>query len=268
MSDGSKKLRGTGLDWFDVLAKSIIALATTWLAFESLEWEKQLADIQANQKQQEALLDRQRLLLEERQADLTFRLDLSEHVLDHVSNPERAPAILALVETLPSSDYTTALIQVLRSSDIERVRRGAETTLRQRAELVYESPDFQRSSADTAHLPNITVYLCEERVNAADAIDLVNRVGETLAAAGLADAVKGGIWGGTSFNREIPADARAGKTLIVYDTDPDESWEADQIQRALADIGDLPPVSQLQNTGSSTPWSLSVLVCPEEPSSG
>ncbi|WP_290784869.1 hypothetical protein [Halomonas sp.] len=69
------------------------------------------------------------------------------------------------------------------------------------------------------------------------------------------------VWEGNLY-QEAPESVLRGFSTMIVDSGHAESGEGPVLESALSRVSELPPVKLLNNPGPSTPWLISLVLCP------
>jgi hypothetical protein len=256
-SDESDDSKNLWVKWATV----VISLLTVLLNFQTFLGNDKLRKIEQLQESQKQVLEEQKLLLEKQSADLNFRLNLFDRASKSVfdNNEKQLRILLALVKSLPKSDYSDALLNVLAESADREIKQQATNELKARfsggAEWVYRP-----SNKETAKYPDYDIFICEPAVSNSTTDRLLTSVLTTFDESKRIGSIRVKKWENLS---EFSLQELSGKITVITDKNHDEKKDAETIiNKIMTNVKDIPPVNYQDNRGKSSPWRISIVVCP------
>jgi hypothetical protein len=242
-------------------AAVVVSFLTLILNVQTYFSNEKLKKIEILQNEQKQLLEEQKLLLDKQSADFNFRLDLFDRAAASVkeNNERQLKILLALVQSLPKSDYSDSLLNILTDSSVKTIRQEAVETLISRirggAEWVYR-PSTPKISGFTDY----DIFICDSAISNSTTDTLLTSVLESFDNIDRTGSIRVKKWEKLS---EFSSQELSGKTTVITDKNHPEKSDAERIINAIkTKVKDLPPVNYQDNRGESSPWRISIVLCP------
>ncbi len=186
------------------------------------------------------------------------RLD-SQLILDALGSPSvesRRESLRLLVDArLIANEETREGLRQYFEGDAPR-EPPQVTSFIQSGERVSLTP----RSAENASRTDIDLFICGSARTNLEAQALVERVHRTLEGSGHYGRIALKVWDGALYE-ELPGSELQGAATLIYDAGHGEAAEVEGLRERLAPVAEL-PVREVPNAGPSTPWLLSVVLCP------
>ncbi len=235
-------------NWFNIIGTLVLGILGFWLNFQ-IQTSNELLE------KQRLLLDEQRIVLDEQKADLQFRLELFDRVVKSVGiNKKEGEVVLALVKTLPKSEYSQALLDVLTASPKKEIREKAMTALLKRGDTWIH----KEYSPETSGYADFDVFVCGPALNSQATANLLDEVLQSFDNSRTGQ-IRVRKW---TLLSEFSEDDLANKTTVILDKD--EVKVAYSIIESLSRISNIPPVITVDNPAKESPWRVRVVLCPQE----
>ncbi|WP_254276017.1 hypothetical protein [Halomonas sp. 3H] len=109
---------------------------------------------------------------------------------------------------------------------------------------------------------DIDLFVCGSASTSPVAERLVQDVHLTLADSGRYGRITLKVWDGSLYE-ELSESELKGTATLIYDAGHGEEGELEGLRGLLEPVSALPPLRTVANAGRSTPWLLSLVVCPE-----
>ncbi len=252
MSNGSEKRDSTDL-WIKAAAV-VVSLLTFFLNVQTYFGNEKLKRIELLQEEQKLLLDKQ-------SADFNFRLNLFDRAAASVkdNNERQLKILLALVQSLPKSDYSDSLLNILSDSSNRDIRQKAVDTLIYRlrggAEWVYRP-----STPSISGFTDYDIFICQSAISKSTTNVLLTSVLESFGGIDKTGSIRVKMWDRLSglSDQEL-----SGKTTVITDKSHPETSDARRTMSAIRNkVANLPPVIYQDNRGQGSPWKISIVLCP------
>ncbi len=244
-------------------AAVIVSLLTLVLNVQTYFSNEKLKRIELLQVEQKQVLEQQKLLLDKQSADFNFRLNLFDRAAASVkeNNEKQLKILLVLVQSLPKSDYSDSLLNVLADSSVKEIRQQAVDTLRSRlgggSEWVYR-PSTPKISGFTDY----DIFICDSAISNSTADTLLTSVLKSFDGIDRTGSIRVKKWENIS---ELSSEELSGKTTVITDKNHLEKRDAERIINAIeTKVKDLPPVNYHDNRGESSPWRVGIVLCPRD----
>jgi hypothetical protein len=261
MSISNSSEKENSKDMWIKAAAVVVSLLTLVLNVQTYFSNEKLRKIELLQEEQKRLLEQQKLLLDKQSADFNFRLNLFDRAAASVkeNNERQLKILLALVQSLPKSDYSDSLLNILTDSSVREIRQQAVDTLKSRfrggAEWVYRP-----SNPSISGFTDYDIFICDSAISNSTADTLLTSVLESFNNIDRTGSIRVKKWESISefSNQEL-----SGKTTIITDKNHPEKSDAERIINAIkTKVQNLPPVNYQDNRGQSSPWRISIVLCP------
>ncbi|SEK79013.1 hypothetical protein [Halomonas daqiaonensis] len=112
-----------------------------------------------------------------------------------------------------------------------------------------------------ANKTDIDLFVCGSAKNSESAEALIDRVHQALNESGEFGRIALKVWEGNLY-QEAPESILQGFSTMIVDAGHAESGQVPLMESALSHVSELPPVKVLNNPGPSTPWLISLVLCP------
>ncbi|MFN2332337.1 MAG: hypothetical protein ABR580_10865 [Halomonas sp.] len=113
-----------------------------------------------------------------------------------------------------------------------------------------------------ANRTDIDLFVCGSAKTSASAKALVDNVHQALNESGRFGRIALKVWEGNLY-QEAPESVLQGFATMMVDAGHAEAAEGPVLESALSGVSALPPVKILNNSGPSTPWLISLILCPD-----
>jgi hypothetical protein len=254
---GSDNSQSQWVKW----AAVFISLLTVLLNVQIFLSNEKLKKIELLQESQKQALEEQKLLLQKQNDDLHFRLDLFDRAYTSVkdNNARQLKILLTLVQTLPKSDYSDALLNVLADSTDKEIKQQASNELKDRlssgTEWVYKP-----STKETEIYPDYDIFICEPAISNSTTDRLLISILNSFDKSKRIGSIRIKKWDNLS---EFSLQELSRKTTVLIDKNHDEKKDAETIiNEIVTNVKDLPPVNYQDNRGKRSPWRISIVICP------
>lgn len=257
----NSNVRDDSKDLWIKAAAVIVSLLTLVLNVQTYFSNEKLKRIELLQVEQKQVLEQQKLLLDKQSADFNFRLNLFDRAAASVkeNNEKQLKILLVLVQSLPKSDYSDSLLNILADSSVKEIRQQAVDTLKSRlsggSEWVYRPSD-----PNISKFTDYDIFICDSAISNSTADILLKSVLESFKSIDRTGSIRVKKWEKLSefFSQEL-----SGKTTVITDKNYPEKSDAERIINAIkTKVKDLPPVNYQDNRGESSPWRISIVLCP------
>lgn len=269
---GSNSEKGSAESPWIKLVGVVISLLTVLLNYQTFISNQKLQELQKAQEDQRILIEKQnhilneqRLLLEQQNADFDSRFKVFEQAINLVeqkNNQKQLKIFLALVQSLPKSDYSNALLSILAESSSSDIQEQALNTLI-KARLSEENSewDYRPYRKTTAKFTDYKIFTCKAAgsdlatekllVSTIQAFDSSTRIG----------TIRVKKWTDTS---KFSLAQLTGKTTVITDKNHPEKKEAERVIKEIKNkVEKLPLINYQDEPGSSKSiWQVSIVLCP------
>jgi len=115
------------------------------------------------------------------------------------------------------------------------------------------------STPETVGFTDFDVFLCDAEWDKRPAQTTAEAVIAALKTAGHVGQIRLKQW--KSYD-EVPLKGLRDKLTIIFDAGRGEAREVPRLKKHFKEVGGLPVIQALENTGKSSPWLISIVVCP------
>jgi len=267
---GSNSEKGSSDSSWLKLVGVVISLLTVILNYQTSISNEKLQELQKAQEEQKLLLEKQnqilnqqRLLLEQQNADFHVNLNLFDRAITSVAanNQRQLEILLALVQSLPKSDYSNALLSILSKSSNPNIQEQAINS-RVKAQLSEENSEwvYKPYSEATARFTDYKIFTCNSAGSDLTTEKLLISTLQVFDAAQRTGTIRVKKWQNTS---EFTYTDLQQKITVITDKNHPEKQQAERIVKELKNkVKDIPPVDYQDERGKSSSWQVSIVLCP------
>lgn len=123
-----------------------------------------------------------------------------------------------------------------------------------------ERVNLAPATPTNASRTDIDLFVCGSARTSLEAQALVENMHRTLDGTGRYGRIALKVWDGALYE-ELPESELKGAVTLIYDAGHGEAGELEGLRGQLAPVSGL-PLREVPNAGPSTPWLLSLVVCP------
>ena len=186
-----------------------------------------------------------------------FRSSLIMRALEGNEVAERRDSLKFLVETNLIDDENV-------KNGLRKYYDGANSQVPPRVLPVGDvssKTTFSPRTSANANKTDIDLFLCQDDSQSPSALAEQAKVAEQLKASGQFGEIIGKIWGQALY-KELDLNKLKGNRIIIYDENHEEQGEVKSINEILGGVIGSNRITEIANTGTLTPWRISVVLCP------